>query len=118
MRKVTLRKRDKLRLKRKRRVRGYTFGVVALPRVTVFKSNKYIYAQAIDDVNGNTLATSDGCVLKLASNEAGAKELAVDFAKKLKSANIEAIVFDRNGYKYHGVVKAFADSLRANEIKF
>ena len=118
MRKVTLRKRDKLRLKRKRRVRGYTFGVVALPRVTVFKSNKYMYAQAIDDVNGNTIAHSDGAALKLASNKEGAKALAVDFAKKLKAAKVEVIVFDRNGYKYHGVVKEFADTLRANEIKF
>jgi large subunit ribosomal protein L18 len=118
MRKVVLRKRDKLRIKRKRRVRGYTFGVVEIPRVTIYKSNRYLYAQAIDDSNGKTLAHSDGAKLKIASNKEGAKALALDFAAKLKSAKIDKIIFDRNGYKYHGTVQVFADTLRENEIKF
>jgi len=114
-----LAKRDLRRLKRKRRVRGRISGCAEMPRVTIYKSNKYIIAQAIDDVNGNTLAYLNTAHLenKLASNINGAKEAAKLFAEKLKNANIEKVSFDRNGYKYHGVVAAFADTLRENGIK-
>jgi len=114
-----LAKRDLRRLKRKRRVRGRVSGSADMPRVSIFKSNKYIVVQAIDDVSGNTLAYLNTAHLenKLPSNINGAKEAGKIFAEKLKDANIETVRFDRNGYKYHGVVAAFADTLRENGIK-
>jgi len=115
-----LARRNLRRLKRKRRVRGRISGTAAKPRVTIYKSNRYIIAQAIDDVNGHTLVFLNTAHLeeKLPSNIEGAKKAGALFAEKLKNANIETIAFDRNGYKYHGVVAAFADTLRDNGIKF
>ena len=111
-------RKNKLRIQRKRRVRGKISGTAALPRVSVFKSNKYFYAQAIDDVAGVTLAAADGRKMGLKSNKEDAKKVAVAMADALKAKNIENIVFDRNGYLYHGVVAAFADALREAGIKF
>jgi len=114
-----LAKRDIRRLKRKRRVRGRVSGTQDMPRVTIYKSNRYIIVQAIDDVNGHTLVFLNTAHIdeKLPSNINGAKKAAEIFAKKLQEANITSVRFDRNGYKYHGVVAAFADTLRENGIK-
>jgi large subunit ribosomal protein L18 len=112
-----LAKRDALRLRRKRRVRGKISGTTAMPRLSVFKSNKYFYAQAIDDVNGNTLAAADSRALKLSVSKENVVKVAEAMASNLKAKNIESVVYDRNGYLYHGVVKAFADALRDNGIK-
>ncbi len=114
-----LAKRDLRRLKRKRRVRGRINGTAAQPRVTVYKSNKYLIIQAVDDTNAHTLAYLNTAHLdeKIPSNIEGAKKAALIFAEKLKNANINEVSFDRNGYKYHGVVAAFADTLRDNGIK-
>ena len=116
MRSTILRKKQALRAKRKLRTRGKISGTIQRPRVSVFKSNKYFYAQAIDDVNGNTLCSADGSKLKCAATKEGAKEVAKVFAQELKSKNISEVVFDKNGYQYHGVVASFADALRENEI--
>jgi len=118
MNKKELRKKIEKRAKRKIRTRGKVFGTQELPRVSIFKSNKHIYAQAIDDVAGNTLASIDGAKLKLSASAKDAVEVATNFAKVLHEKNIVKIVFDKNGYKYHGVIKAFADELRNNSIKF
>ncbi|MEA1915592.1 MAG: 50S ribosomal protein L18 [Campylobacterota bacterium] len=112
-----LAKKISVRNKRKRRVRGTINGTAQLPRVSVFKSNKYLTAQAIDDVAGVTMASVDSKVLKLAVNKENATKIAEAFAANLKEKNIDAVVFDRNGYLYHGVVAAFADALRNNGIK-
>ena len=112
-----LAKKNSVRIKRKKRVRGTLSGTAQLPRVSVFKSNKYLTAQAIDDVAGVTLASVDSKVLKLSVNKANTVEIAAAFAENLKAKNIDAVVFDRNGYLYHGVVAAFADALRNNGIK-
>ena len=117
MRATILKKKATTRKKRKLRVRGKISGTAELPRVSVFKSNRYFYAQAIDDINGNTLASADGKKLGVKSNIDGAKVVGEALAEALKTANLESVVFDRNGYQYHGVVKSFADSLRANGIK-
>jgi large subunit ribosomal protein L18 len=106
------------RLKRKRRIRAKISGSAVLPRVSVFKSNRYISVQAIDDATATTLAALHSKVTGHRSNKEGATALGAAFAVKLKEANITSIVFDRNGYQYHGVIAAFGDSLRANEIKF
>ena len=105
-------------LQRKRRSRPKIKGSESRPRVTVFRSNKHFYAQAIDDTKGHTLAYSDGIKLGVKSNKDGAVVVAKDLGDKLKALNIETIVFDRNGYVYHGVVAAFADALRESGIKF
>jgi large subunit ribosomal protein L18 len=106
------------RLKRKRRIRAKIFGSASLPRVSVFRSNRYISVQAIDDVSATTLCGLNSKVTGHKSNKEGAAALGAAFAAKLKEANISEIVFDRNGYQYHGVIAAFGDALRANEIKF
>ncbi|NOX14739.1 MAG: 50S ribosomal protein L18 [Epsilonproteobacteria bacterium] len=116
MRKNILKRKVNLRIKRKRRVRAKISGTSELVRVSIFKSNRAIYAQAIDDVNGVTLASVDGNKLGFKANKEGATQVAKVFAQTLKSKDLNKIVFDRNGYLYHGVVAAFAQSLRDNGI--
>ena len=111
-------RKNKLRAQRKARVRGKIFGTDTYPRLTVFKSNKHFYAQAIDDTTGTTLASADGRKLGLKVNQEDVKKVAAEMAKNLASKNIETVVFDRNGYLYHGVVASFADALREAGIKF
>jgi len=106
------------RLKRKRRIRAKISGSAVLPRVSVFKSNRYLSVQAIDDVTATTLCAIHSKTTGHRANKEGATALGEAFAATLKAANISEIVFDRNGYQYHGVIAAFGDSLRANEIKF
>ena len=111
-------RKNKLRTQRKRRVRGKISGSETLPRVSIFKSNKHVYAQAIDDIAGVTLASADGKKMGLKANIEDAKKVGAAMADALKAKNIETIVFDRNGYLYHGVVAAFADAMREAGIKF
>ncbi len=111
-------RKNKLRAQRKARVRGKIFGTDTLPRLSVFKSNKHFYAQVINDTTGVTLVSVDGRKLGLKSNQEDAKKVAAEMAKNLAAKNIENVVFDRNGYLYHGVVASFADGLREAGIKF
>ncbi|MCD6654037.1 MAG: 50S ribosomal protein L18 [Sulfurovum sp.] len=111
-------RKNQLRTQRKTRVRGKIFGTETKPRLTIFKSNKHFYAQAIDDNAGVTLAHADGRKLGLKANKDDVKRVAEEMAKNLASKNIDSVVFDRNGYLYHGVVASFADALREAGIKF
>lgn len=106
-----------LREKRKLRARGKIFGIASRPRISIFKSNKYLYAQAINDEKGLTLASVNGQKLGLGNNKEQAMQIASIFATNLKNAGITEAVFDRSGYLYHGVIAAFADTLRENGIK-
>ena len=106
------------RLKRKRRIRAKISGSASLPRVSVFRSNRYLSVQAIDDATATTLAALNSKATGHKSNKEGAAALGAAFADTLKKAKITEVVFDRNGYQYHGVIAAFGDALRANEIKF
>ncbi len=106
------------RLKRKLRIRAKISGCASLPRVSVFRSNRYLSVQAIDDVTATTLCAINSKSISKSANKEGAAALGEAFAATLKSANINEVVFDRNGYQYHGVIAAFGDALRANEIKF
>ncbi len=106
------------RLKRKRRIRAKISGCASLPRVSVFRSNRYLSVQAIDDASASTLCALNSKLIGHKSNKEGAAALGEAFAAKLKEANLTEIVFDRNGYQYHGVIAAFGNALRANEIKF
>ncbi len=117
MRNKLLKQKNALRIKRKRRIRGKISGTASKPRVTLFKSNRYLYAQAIDDVNGVTICSVDGKKLNQKSNKEGAVEVAKVFADNLKKSGLQEVVFDRNGYQYNGVVVSFADALREHGIK-
>jgi large subunit ribosomal protein L18 len=112
-----IRKKLELRAKRKKRIRAKISGTTELPRLSVFKSNKFFYAQVIDDVKAHTVASVDGAKAGLKANKEDVKKLAVELANSLKEKNLTTVVFDRNGYLYHGVVASFADTLRENGIK-
>jgi len=113
-----LKRKTAQRAKRKARIRAHINGTAECPRVSFFRSNRYLSAQAIDDTSSKTLCAVHGKKLGLNSSAESAKKLAVEFAGLLKGANISTIVFDRNGYQFHGVVAAFATALRENEISF
>jgi large subunit ribosomal protein L18 len=109
------------RLKRKVRVRKKVFGTPERPRLSVFRSARHMYAQVIDDVAGVTLASAS-TVLEKSSSEGGkvaaAKAVGASLAKACLSKDISAVVFDRNGYRYHGRVQAVADAAREAGLKF
>ena len=110
------------RTRRKRRIRKKISGNGERPRVSVFRSSKHIYAQVIDDSNGTTVATVStlsGDLKNLEGNKTEeAKAVGAALAKVLKEKGIEQVVFDRNGYIYHGRVKALADAAREAGLKF
>jgi large subunit ribosomal protein L18 len=110
---------EKRRLKIKARIRKKISGTPERPRLSVFRSNKQIYAQVIDDQCGKTLASASSLKIeeKLPKKEMAAKvgEL---IAKNAKEAGIEEVVFDRHGYLYHGRVKELADAARKGGLKF
>ena len=111
--------RNEARLRRHSRIRNKISGTATLPRLNVFRSNKAIYAQLIDDVNGVTLASSSTQVLKLKTNNVEAcSKVGEDVAKKAIKAGITEVVFDRGGYVYHGKVKALAEAAREAGLKF
>lgn len=107
------------RLKIKKGIRGKISGTTDRPRLTVFRSNKQIYAQVIDDTTGKTLAAASS--LKL-GEKAPKKELAAKvgemIAKNAQEAGVQTVVFDRNGYLYHGRIKELADAARNGGLKF
>ncbi|HUX37113.1 MAG TPA: 50S ribosomal protein L18 [Rectinemataceae bacterium] len=114
---------DKLRKREQRKlhVRKNIEGTAEKPRMTVFKSNRYLYVQVIDDMAGATLASASTLEESLKSikrNLDGAGKLGEEIGKRLKDKNVATVVFDRNGYKYHGIVKAIADGARKAGIQF
>jgi large subunit ribosomal protein L18 len=109
------------RQKRKLRIRSVVQGSAERPRLSVFASNKHFYCQAIDDLTGKTLVSVsdlekvlDGAKI----NVEGVKVLGTELGKRLKEKKILTAVFDRNGFRYHGVIKSFADAVRAAGIQF
>ena len=114
---------DKLRKRgqRKMHIRKILSGTPEKPRMTVFKSNKYMYVQVIDDVAGATVAfasTLEEPCKAFKRNVEGASRLGEEMGQRLKEKNIGTVVFDRNGYLYHGIVKAMADGARKAGIQF
>ena len=110
--------RNVMRQRRHARVRKNISGTASLPRLNVFRSNKEIYAQVIDDESGTTLVSSSSKVLKVnGGNIEGAKAVGKDIALKCKNAKIEKVVFDRGGHLYHGRVAALADAARENGLE-
>lgn len=112
-------------LKKKNRIRKKISGTSKRPRFTVYRSQKHIYAQIIDDVAGKTLVTASTLSKDLKAELAKVKSplevckmIGVATAKKALEKNIREVVFDRNGYLYHGRVKAIADGAREAGLKF
>jgi large subunit ribosomal protein L18 len=109
------------RERRHRRVRGKLFGTAERPRLVVFRSNRGIEAQLVDDLEGKTLAAASWLQLKKGfkgSKTEQAAEVGKLLAQNAKQANVETVVFDRGGYLYHGRVKALADAAREGGLKF
>ena len=111
------------RKKIKMRVRKHIFGTPEKPRLSVFRSNRQIYVQAIDDLNGVTLASASSKEKEVAEKKTEAKKEQAALvggliARKLKDKGIETAVFDRNGYLFHGRVKELADAARKGGLKF
>ena len=111
----------KARERRHQRVRGKVSGTAERPRLVVFRSNRGIEAQLVDDLEGKTLAAASWLNLKKSfkgSKSEQAAEVGKLLADNAKKANVETVVFDRGGYLYHGRVKALADAAREGGLKF
>ncbi len=109
------------RKKIKRRIRKKVKGTEERPRLSVFKSNKQIYAQVIDDRKGHTMAAASSRELKEAQGvpkTEQAKAVGKALAQKAHDAKVDQVAFDRNGYRYHGRVKALAEAAREEGLKF
>ncbi len=109
------------RQRRKLRIRSKLFGTAERPRMTVFKSNKHTYVQVVDDSTGRTIAAASNLEkdLRNLKNTAGdAEKIGLAIGERLKKANVSTVIFDRNGYLFHGVVKAVADGARKAGIEF
>ncbi len=106
----------------KYRIRKKVAGTSEKPRLSVFRSNARIYAQVIDDTKGETLVSASSIELdttnKASVNAEDAKKVGIKLAEKAIAAGVTSVVFDRNGYLYHGKVKALADGAREGGLKF
>jgi len=114
-----LTKKVELRKRRKKRVRKKIFGLPDKPRLTVFRSSKHIYAQVIDDLSGHTIEKISSFTKgeRVRSNVEGCKDLGKRLAVKILEKDIKQVVFDKNGYVYHGRIKALADGVREGGVK-
>ncbi|TSC74386.1 MAG: large subunit ribosomal protein L18 [Parcubacteria group bacterium Gr01-1014_44] len=106
------------RIKRHKRVRAKITGTKDVPRLSVFRSSKHIYAQVIDDTAGKTLLAVSDAELKEADKTKRSLRAGESLGEMIKEKGIIKIVFDRGGFKYHGRVKALAEGLRSAGIKF
>lgn len=102
----------------KRGIRGKIAGTAERPRLSVFRSNRYLYAQLIDDTTGHTLAAASTKGLGEGTPIEQGREAGKALAEAAKAAGIEAVVFDRNGYRYHGRVQALAEGAREGGLQF
>ena len=118
---VSKKDKNKQRLKRHARVRGKISGTAECPRLAVYRSNKNIYAQIIDDVKGVTLVSASSLEKSfegIGSNKEAARKVGLAIAEKAKAKGIENVVFDRGGYIYHGRVSELAEGAREGGLKF
>lgn len=113
---------QKIRFKRKTRIRAKLEGSTERPRLSVFRSNKHLYVQLVDDQKGHTLVAAstqeEDLREKLGASIDGAKTLGSLVAKRALAKNISKVVFDRSGYLYHGKIKALADAAREAGLQF
>ena len=106
------------RIKIKYRVRNKVSGTTERPRMSVFRSNKQIYVQVIDDLSGKTLASASSLGMQALPQKEHAAKVGELIAKKAQEAGITTVEFDRNGYLYHGRIKEVADAARNGGLKF
>jgi large subunit ribosomal protein L18 len=109
------------RSRRKRGIRKKVLGVPGRPRLSVFRSLNHIYGQVIDDLSGKTIVSASSCDKGFdgaGGNSDGAKKVGAVLAEKAKGAGVESVIFDRNGFRYHGRVKALAEAAREGGLKF
>ncbi|MBP6866314.1 MAG: 50S ribosomal protein L18 [Candidatus Pacebacteria bacterium] len=106
------------RLRLKSKIRAKVSGVTLRPRLSVFRSNKFIYAQVIDDTKGKTLVSASDVKVEKGTKLERAKAVGENVAKLAIAAKINEVVFDRNGFKYTGRIKLVADAARAAGLKF
>ncbi len=112
---------NKRKVRRKRHIRKNISGSQSCPRMTVYRSNKKMYVQVIDDISGATVASVSSMekeFRELKNNVVNAEKIGIAIGERLKKLKIESVVFDRNGYLYHGIVKAIADGARKAGIRF
>ena len=113
--------REVARKRRKVSIRKKLFGTTERPRLTVFRSTCHIYAQVVDDSRGHTLASVSTRSVEVdgyKGNKTAATAVGKAIAEKAKAAGVDSVVFDRNGFKYHGRVKALADAAREGGLTF
>jgi large subunit ribosomal protein L18 len=107
------------RLRRHTRVRRRVVGTAERPRLAVFRSNRHIYAQLIDDAAGRTVAAAGSVALAGdGDKKAAARRVGSELAERAKASGVTSVVFDRGGYQYHGRVKALADAAREGGLDF
>jgi len=110
------------RLRRKRGIRKKILGVPSRPRLSVFRSAKHIYAQVIDDLSGRTIASAStvekGGKVDQGGNCKAAETVGAALAQRAITEGVQAVVFDRNGFRYHGRIKALADAARKAGLQF
>ena len=111
-------KKEERRIKIKYRIRKNVNGTAERPRLSVFRSNKQIYAQVINDLTGKTLASASSLGMETMPKKEQAAKVGELLAEKAQAAGISQVVFDRNGYLYHGRVKELADGARKGGLKF
>jgi large subunit ribosomal protein L18 len=115
----TARAKRRGRLRRHARVRRRVVGTAERPRLAVFRSNKHIYAQIIDDAAGRTVASAGSVALPGEGDKKNAaRRVGSELADLAKAAGVSSVVFDRGGYQYHGRVKALADAAREGGLDF
>ena len=118
MSKLTPKTKTDLRARRHRRIRARVFGTKARPRLAVFRSNRFLYAQIIDDESAATLASASSQSVKGKSMMEAAKHVGEMIAKAATAKGVGAVIFDRGGFTYTGRIKALADSAREHGLTF
>ena len=113
-----MQKKTDKRIRLKKKIRTKMKGTIERPRLTVFRSNKFIYAQVIDDMAGKTLAQASDVKIAKGTKTERATQVGKMIAEACKGAKISAVVFDRNGFKYTGRIKLVADEARASGLQF
>ena len=110
----------KRRARRRQGIRKRVLGTTERPRLSVYRSSKHVYAQVIDDAAGTTLAAASSVQEKLEAggNAEAAQKVGAAVAERAKAAGVQRVTFDRNGYRYHGRVKALADAAREAGLEF
>ncbi len=115
---TTIQKKQEIFARRKARIRAKLSGTSERPRLTIFKSHKYIYAQVIDDTKGHTIVSADSRKAQGKTPVERASHVGVEIAKKAIAAKVTKVVYDRNGYLYAGKIKTVADAARKGGLEF